>query len=366
MKITGIETIPFRIALKKVTVWARGKQDAAEHVLVKVHTDAGITGIAEAPPRPTIYGESIASIKFAIDKWLSPLVVGTDPFEIEKMWDKFDLIAANNTAKGAMDIALYDIMGKALGVPCYKLAGAFTNTVRLSWCVNLNPVEKMVEEGQEMMEKYGIRTMKLKVGIEPKKDLEMVKAMRHALGDDVVLYVDANQGYDPFTAVRMVEQMMEYNIAMIEEPCPVWDISGRQMVAARIPIPWMGDESCPTPPDAKRQIEAGARVISIKTARTGFTQSRRIIHLCEVNGVRNVHGLQGDTGIGSIASAHVCAGYKNTSFYYPSEASFFLIMEDDLLQAPLVVKNGCLKLSDKPGLGVEIDDAKLRKYAIES
>jgi L-alanine-DL-glutamate epimerase-like enolase superfamily enzyme len=136
MKITSVEALPFRIPLKKVTEWARGTLDAAEHVLVRVYTDEGITGVAEAPPRPTIYGESMASVKFAVENWLGPMVIGMDPFETGRIWDKFDMIAANNTAKGAIDIALYDIMGKAVNLPCYKLLGCWTNKIQMSWCVN--------------------------------------------------------------------------------------------------------------------------------------------------------------------------------------------------------------------------------------
>lgn len=366
MRITDVKAMPFRIPLKKATEWARGKIDAAEHVLVKVYTDEGIVGIAEAPPRPSIYGESIASIKSAVENWLKPMIVGLDPLETEKMWDRFDMIAVNNTAKAAIDIAVHDIIGKSFGVPCYKLAGYWTDKVQLSWCVNLNPIDEMVKEGAEMIEKYGIRTLKLKVGIEPKKDVEMVRAIREGLGKDLMLYVDANQGYDPLTAIRVIEEMMPYNIVLVEEPCPITDKKGRKMVAQRIPIPIMGDESCFTNWDVAREIELEAvRVVSIKTARTGFTLSRRIIHLCEAAGVRNLHGLQGDSGLGSISSAHVCAGFKNTSFYYPSEISFFLMLEDDFLKEPLEVKDGCLYLGNKPGLGVEVDEGRFARFALK-
>jgi len=363
MKITAVETLPFRIPLKKVTEWARGKQDSAEHVLVRISTDEGIVGIAEAPPRPTIYGESIASIKFAIDNWLSPMITGMNPFELSKIWDKFDMIAANNTAKGSIDIALHDIIGKALNVPCYKLFGWWTNRIRMSWCVNLNPLKEMVEEAKEMIDAYGFSMLKLKVGIDPDKDLEMVRTTRNELGDGVLLYVDANQGYDPFTAVTVLRKMMEYGIVLVEEPCPVADKKGRKMVAQRIDIPIMGDESCFTPADVAREIELDClRVVSIKTARTGFTLSRKIVHLCEQASIRNLHGLQGDSSLGSIASAHFCAAFKNTSFYYPSEASFYLQLEDDFLKEPITIKDGCLELSDKPGLGVEVDEQKFKRF----
>jgi len=365
MKITGIETRAFRIPMKKVTKWARGSQDTAEHVLVKVSTDEGIAGFAEAPPRPTIYGESVASIMFAINKWFGSAIVGMEPFEIGKIWDKFDGIPGNNTAKGAIDIALHDIIGKALNIPCYKLLGYWTNRIQMCWCVNLNPVKEMVEEAQEMARDYGFKTFKLKVGVDPEKDIEMVRTMRKELGNGISLYVDANQGYDPYTAVRVLRRMMEYGIVLVEEPCSVADKKGRKLVAERLDIPLLGDESCFTPADVMREIELNSlRVINIKTARTGFTLSRKIVHLCEQAGIRNLHGLQGDTSIGSVASAHFCAAFKNTSHYYPSEASFFLLLVDDFLKEPLVIKDGWLELTDKPGLGVKIDEKKFKTFAV--
>ncbi len=365
MKITKVEALPFRIPMKKATVWARGKQDAAEHVLVKVHTDEGITGFAEAPPRPTVYGESLPSIKSAIEKWFAPIVVGMDPFAIERVWDRFDSTAGNNTAKASIDIAIHDIIGKAFNLPCYKLAGNWTDTVQLSWCVNLNPIAEMVKEAQDMIAAHGFKTLKLKAGVDPKTDVEMVKTMRKELGGDVIFYVDINQGYDPYTAIDVIRKMMEYNITFIEEPCPIADKKGRKLVSDRIDIPMMGDESCFTPAEVWREISYDwLRIVSVKAARTGFTLSKKIIDICEQAGVRNLNGLQGDTGIGSIASAHVCAAHKNSSFYYPSEISFFLQLTDDFLTEPLVIKDGCLKLSDKPGLGVEIDEKKFAQFAL--
>lgn len=363
MKIVEVKTIPFRIPFKKPTAWARGRLDAAEHVLVKLFTDEGLIGIAEAPPRPTIYGESIQSIKHAIDQWLAPMVIGMDPFEIEKIWDRFDQIAWNPTAKAAIDIALHDIMGKSLNLACYKLHGFWTNKVQLSWSVNLNPLQEMIKEATEMIDRYGFRALKLKTGIEPQKDLEMVKTMRKELGDEILIYIDANQGYDPFTALKLIQEMTGYGIAFVEEPCLVWNKTGRKMVSQKIDIPLMGDESCFSPEDVTKEIELGCLgIVSVKTARTGFHLSKKIIHLCEQAGICNLTGQQADSSIGTLASAHLCAAFKNTSFYYPSENSFFLMLRDDLLKEALVIKNGCLELSAAPGLGIEIDERKLEKF----
>jgi L-alanine-DL-glutamate epimerase-like enolase superfamily enzyme len=365
VKIVKIEALPFRIPMKKATVWARGAQDAAEHVLVKVYTDEGITGIVEAPPRPTIYGESIQSIKFAVEKWFGPMMMGMNPFELEKIWDKFDTIAWNPVAKGALDMAVYDIIGKALNMPCYKLLGCWTDSIPMSWCVNLNPLDDMIREAQEMIEGHGFKALKLKVGIEPRKDIELVRTMRREFGEGILIYVDANQGYDPFTAIKVLNEMTEYNIVMVEEPCPMADKKGRKMISQKISIPVMGDESCPTPADVAREVELDTlRVISIKTARTGFTLSRKIVHLCEQAGIRNIHGMQGDTATGSFASAQFCAAFKNTSGYYPSDGSFFLQMADDFVKEPPVIKGGLLTLPPAPGLGFEIDEKKFKQFAI--
>lgn len=348
------------------TKWATGTQDTAEHVLVIISTDEGITGVAEAPPRPTIYGESLGSIKFAIDRWFGPDLMGMDPFEIGKVWDRLDRNPGNYTAKGAIDIALHDVMGKALGIPCYKMLGFWTNKIRMAWCVNLNPVNEMVKEAQKMIEKHGFRHLKLKVGVNPEKDVDMVRTVRKELGDAITIYVDANQGYDPFTAIRTVKKMQEFGITMVEEPCPVADKKGRKLVASRLDIPLLGDESCLTPGEVMKEIELDSlRVINIKTARTGFTLSRKIVHLSEQAGIQNLLGLQGDSSVGSMASAHFCAAFKNTSFYHASEASFFLLLVDDFLREPLAIKDGWFSLPDKPGLGIDVDEQKFRAFEIQ-
>jgi L-alanine-DL-glutamate epimerase-like enolase superfamily enzyme len=180
-----------------------------------------------------------------------------------------------------------------------------------------------------------------------------------------LIYVDANQGYTPYTAISVIKKMSEYDIAFVEEPCLVSDRKGRNFVSKKIDIPLMGDESCFTPADVAREIEVDClRIISIKTARTGFLPSKKIIHLCEQAGIYNLHCLQGDTSVGTLSSAHLCAAFKNTSYYYPSEISFFLQLSDDFLKEPITIKNGYLELNNKPGLGIEIDDKKFQKFKL--
>lgn len=364
MKITRLEAIPFRVPLLAPFKWGlAGYMEAAEHVLVKVHTDEGVVGFAESPPRPTIYGESLSSILFAIRTWFEPMVSGLDPAHHEKIWAKLEAIPGNPTAKGAIDLACYDAVARYRGVPLWEMLGGFTNRLPLSWMLGMRSVSEMVREAEGIRNR-GIKAFKVKVGLEPEKDVQVIKSLRENLGPDVLLYIDANMLYDVSTAIRTIRKMEEYGLAYVEEPLPVWNSRGRRKVAEAISIPIMGDESVFTPQDVAREIDLGAiGIISIKAPRTGYTLSTKITHLAETAGIPCLMGTQGETGVGTMASAQFGAARRSVS--YPSEISFFLFMKDDILEEPVPFKDGFIELSQSPGNGAVIAEEKLKKYRLE-
>jgi len=363
MKVKAIEAIPFRIPFTEKKIWARGALDAAEHVLVRIRTDNGLTGIAEAPPRPTIYGESLRSIVAAIEDWFGPAVVGLDPFETEKVLDRFESWVGNPTARASVEMALADIKAQAAGVPVYKLLGGWTDQVPLCVRVPTGIGEAVVGSCTSFLEKYGIASFKIKVGMKHNEDVATLRAVREALGPAVKLCPDANQGYDPQTAVRVLKEIEELNITLLEEPCRIENDRGRQQVARSTTIPLMGDESCTNLSEVRRQLALGAvSIISIKVARTGFAISQRIAHLCEAESVANLCGTQADTSIGAICGAHFAASCRNVKL--ASEVTGFLDLVDDLLVEPPKIENGIIRLSDRPGLGIQVDEAKLKRYRI--
>ena len=364
MKITRIETIPFRIPLQAPMKWGlAGYAEAAEHVLVKIHTDEEIIGVAEATPRPTIYGESLASILFAIRNWFEPMLLGSDPCHYEKIWAKFDTIPGNFTAKGSIDLALYDAVARSRGVPLWEMLGGFSDRLPLGWMLGIRSIPEMVREAEDMRAK-GIKSFKVKVGLEPGKDIAVIKSLRENLGPDVLIYADANMVYSVSTAISTIRKMEEYGLAFVEEPIPAWDWRGRVKVAKAISIPIMGDESVFTPQDVAREIDLGAiGIISIKAPRTGYTLSQKIIHLAENAGIPCLMGTQGETGVGTLASAHFGAARRNVS--YPSEISLFLFLKDDLLAEPVPFKDGIIELPERPGNGAILDEGKIKKYRID-
>ncbi len=363
MRVTAVESIPFRIPFTEKKVWARGALDAAEHVLVRIRTDDGLTGIAEAPPRPTIYGESLRSIVAAIEDWFGPVVLGIDPFETEKVLERFERWVGNPTARAAVEMALTDIKAQAAGVPVYKMLGGWTDRVPVCVRVPTGNAEAVVRSCAAFREKYGIITFKIKVGMRHAEDVATLRAVRESLGPAVRLCPDANQGYDPQTAVRVLKAIEDLDVTLLEEPCRIDNDRGRKLVAASTTIPLMGDESCTNLAEVRRQLALGVvSVISIKVARTGFAISQRIAHLCEAESVVNLCGTQADSSIGVVCGAHFAASCRNVKL--ASELTGHLDMVDDILVETPTIENGTITLSNQPGLGIRIDEAKLRKYRL--
>jgi L-alanine-DL-glutamate epimerase-like enolase superfamily enzyme len=363
MRVTVVEAIPFRIPLTEKKVWARGALDAAEHVLVRIRTDDGLTGIAEAPPRPTIYGESLRSIVAAVEDWFGPAVVGLDPYETEKVLDRFERWVGNPTARAAVDMALTDIKAQAAGIPVFKLLGGWTDEIPVCARVPTGNADAVIRSCASFRDRYGIMTFKIKVGMKPDEDVATLRAVRETLGPSARLCPDANQGYDPHTAIRVLRSIEDLDITLLEEPCRIDNDRGRLQVAKSTAIPLMGDESCTNLPEVRRQLSLGAvSVISIKVARTGFAISQRIAHLCEAQSVANLCGTQADSGIGVVCGAHFAASCRNVKL--ASELTGHLDMVDDLLAEAPKIDNGKITLSDRPGLGIRIDEAKLKRYRI--
>jgi L-Ala-D/L-Glu epimerase len=363
MKITRIECTPFNLPLKHAVTFAAGTLAVNENVLVEIHTDDGLVGVAEAPSRPFFYGESQRSIVTAIEKWFAPALVGKSPFDLEQIAVAFASVEHNNTAKGAIDIALHDLIGKATQQPCHRLLGGFGREARLTYVCGFGPPEAMADEAEQIRATHGITAFKLKVGLKPAQDAAMLRAVRKRL-PDALLYVDGNQGLRQHDAIPLLEAAAAQGIAWAEEPCHKDDRSGRAVVARRGGVPILGDESCRTPEEVAREIADGTiHLVSIKVARTGFRMSRDIVALALAYRLRAMSGSQGDSGIGVVAGLHFCVAHRSTQSL-PAELSFHLNLSDDLLAEPLVIRDGKLAVSERPGLGISVDRDKLRHYGV--
>ena len=363
MKITAIEAIPYRIPYRKPLRFASGEVHAAEHVLVRVHTDDGVVGVADAPPRPFTYGETQTGVRAVIETVFAPQLVGLSLTERERHAALLGRTVGNPAAKAALDMAVWDALGRTLDLPVTELLGGFTDRMRVSHMLGFDRPEAMVEEATRMRETHGITTFKVKVGRRPVGlDVDVVLALRAGLGPEVVLYVDGNRGWTASESARAMRRLAEADLAFAEELCPADDVLGRRWLVERLDVPFIADESATTPAEVTREVLGGAATaVSIKTARTGFTGSQRVLHLAEGLGVEVVMGNQIDGQLGSVCTVAFGAAHPRTS-HHAGELSNFLDMADDLLTEPLRISGGELAVRLGAGLGVEIDEDKLRHY----
>jgi len=359
MKITRIDAIPMRRPVR----FASGEVEVFESVLVRVHTDDGLVGTADAPPRPYTYGETQATIKTLIDDMFAPQLVGLSPFEREVAHSRMQRTVGNPVAKAAIDIALWDLIGLSLGISVTELLGGFTDRMRVAHMVGFDETDAMVDEALRVRQDYGITTFKVKVGRRPiSRDITAFRALRNALGDEADLYIDGNRGWTAEESLRVLRALNDAGVLFAEELCPADDIVGRRWLAQHSGVPLYGDESVSRPADVTREVLAGSvSGVSIKTARSGFTHAQRIHHLCEGLGVPVLIGNQVDSQLGTMCSAAFGAAYEATS-QRAGELSNFLDIADDLLADQLSITEGTLRAPEGPGLGISIDPEKLAHY----
>ena len=364
VRITGVEAIPFSLPYRRPARFASGAVADADNVLVRVHADGGLVGQAEAQPRPYTYGETQVSIVSTVRDRLAPLLVGLDPLRTELVNHRCGLVVGNDVARGAVDLAVWDLVGKILGRPCSTLLGGFADDVAAAHMVSLDEPEAMAEEAVAVHERLGVGTFKVKVGREPRVDVRAARAIREAL-PDADLYVDANRGWSYEQALWAGERLVELGVRAIEEPISVDDRAGRRRLADRWSVPLVGDESCISLAHVDRAIEEGAvRTVSVKTARTGYTESRRILALCLARNVPVLVGSQYEGRMGALATAGFAAAFAATAGG-AAEVTNYLDLADDLLVADPDVRGGRVAVPPGPGLGVEVDEARLARCRLD-
>ncbi|NHU85076.1 enolase [Kocuria sp. JC486] len=365
MKIVAVEAISYSIPYRTPLHFASGAVHEADHVLVKVTTEGGVVGWADAPPRPYTYGETQRSIVAVVEDVFAPELVGLSVFDREKAQRIMARTIHNECAKGAVDIAMWDCIGKILGQPVSRLLGGFTDHMRVSHMLGFKPAEELLELALGFRERYGITTFKLKTGRHPiGLDVEAARVLREGLGEDVEIYMDANRGWSANDAAEVLRRTDDLGLTFLEEPDDAREVLGRRRLVTQSRIPITADESAPNMGEAAREIlTGGANMLAVKTARTGFTESAKVVAFAEAAGVDVYVGNQIDTQVGTVASVVFGAALAHTA-RRAGELSNFLDMTDDLLAEPLTIKDGAIRVPEVAGVGTQIDPDKLEKYRL--
>ncbi len=377
MKITSIECIPLSIHFVKPIVMSGGAAACSNAVLLKVHTDEGITGISETGDTSMWYmGESQDSILYNIVNVFGPqILLGEDPFNIEKIVARMDkAVKVNNQSKAVIDYALYDIMGKALGVPVYKLLGGLSNEkIPLGFVMSSGSADAVAEEGQSLV-KAGFKCLKLKVGARTiEEDVEMVGELRKAVGGNIKIMIDANGGWNYFQALRMLKKVAKHDIYIAEQPVPYWDMDGLARLRRKVDMPVFADEAAAELNDLIKltQREAVDGFFLKVPKAGGILKSRKWVAIAQSMGLTVMCGCMIDTGLGAAASAHFLAATEwmgrieqeaigPLNLYNVPDTVSKPITNDLAVKVPRY-ENGYLYPPDGPGLGVELNEAVVPK-----
>jgi L-alanine-DL-glutamate epimerase-like enolase superfamily enzyme len=371
VKITRIETIPVRVPLKAelaIRSARGGSHSLSPFLLVKVHTDEGITGLGEVSCTPRWSGEDQFTAAHFINNYLAPLLHGEDPTDIERLTLKFrTAVAGNYFTKAGIEMALWDILGKSRGLPVYQLlGGAARESVPIKWSVSGVEPAKAAEIARWAVQQ-GFKTMKVKVGIEPDGDVARLRAVREAAGPDIKLGVDANGGWSPQVAVKVIERLCAYGIYFVEQPVAPEDVTQMAEVRRQIRLPVIADESVYTLPDAMTLVRLeAADVFSIYIGKAGgFGPARKIAAFAESAGLKCTVGSNLELGVGSAAMIHLALATRGIDAEsFPCDIIGPLFYEDDLLVEPLSIAGGQARVKERPGLGVELDEEKVARHRV--
>ncbi len=337
---------PFRIALREVNY--------TEVVVVQLATDEGVVGYGEAAPEPRVTGETLGTITAALE-YLMPAVVGLDPFAIEEVHRAMDrLVVGNSSAKCAIDLACYDLMGKATGLPVWRLLGGVDSRVQSDITVSIDDPERMAASARLRVEE-GFHIIKMKAGIDPASDERAVAAVAKAIAGRAELRVDANQGYDRVTAARMLPVFAEHGVQELEQPVPADDLEGAAWLRERAGgVAIMLDEAIHAPADAARACRMGAAdKINIKLMKCGGIYPALAINaIAEAHGVSCMVGCMLETPIAISAGLSLAAARANivdtdcdSCRYFPADGIPFM--------GSFVDEGDVAVLSEEPGLGVD-------------
>lgn len=365
-KVIGIDAPP-RYAAGKPLVprqWReQGKVLVLSNVIVKIHTDEGITGIGEAACDMT---EPVQVVKSMIDTSMAPLLIGQNPMDWEYLIDLVTYDASRGATRfstSGIDLALHDLVGKVLRVPVHTLLGGCRRDRLLASIeVPRGTPENMAEHSHEYY-RAGVRGFKAKVGSNPVRDAECIKAMRERLGDGVSIRADANCAYTLMEAKRFctLVEGFDAGLELLEQPLEKHDLAGFRELRSATSIPIEVDESAYSLSMVHMILcSEAADIINTKCAKAGGIRGvRQWATVAESAGKPIVIGTEWGAGLKVAAKLHLGAAIKNAD---PVVELTEMMIHELLLKEPLELHDGYVRVPSGPGLGLELDEEKIRAF----
>lgn len=367
MKITRIRTTPVRIPVDRrvgTVADTKGFRFTSRILVVEIETDAGLTGVGEVNGSPDWSGETCDGAQSLIEQHLAPRLLGEDPRQVRHCLERLRRVFGNSFARAGLEMALLDLLGRALDTPIYQLLGGLVRAREIPLRFPIMPVGPTASaEVARRVHAEGFQTIKLKVGHDPlEHDLERVRQVREAVGPAVRLTVDANGGWSVNEAIRAARELERHDVLFIEQPVHRLDLDGLAEVRRRVAQPLMADEAIFTPQDAQRCLALrAADIISVYPGKHGgILATTEIVAMCETAGVRCAIGSNLEWDIASSAMAHLAVALPNIACeQYAADIIGPFFHTRHAHTTGCVVTGGTLTVPDGPGLGVNLDRDQL-------
>jgi L-alanine-DL-glutamate epimerase-like enolase superfamily enzyme len=379
MKINRIECIPVSLPFTKPIIMSGAAVNWAHSVLLKLHSDEGVTGIAETGDTSMWYmGESQESILHNISTIYGPqILLGEDPFNIETIIARMDkAVTRNNHSKAVVDYALHDLIGKALEIPLYKFLGGLSNEkIPLAYVMSSGTPQEVAQQALKLT-RAGYGGLKLKVGANTiEEDIEMVAEVRRAVGKDVKIMTDTNGGWDYIQALRFLTQVSKHDLFLSEQPLPRWDYDGLARLRRKVDVPIFADEAAAELSDLHKL--AGIDAIDgffLKIPKAGgIHKSQKWVAIAQSLGLNVMTGCMINSGLGAAVEAHFLAatewlGRIEQESIGPLNLHDLIdttgkAITDDLGMTMPRYENGYLYPPEGIGLGIDLNEDAVKKYA---
>jgi muconate cycloisomerase len=365
MAIRSIEPIAVSLPMIKPLIMAGETVARADNVLVRIEADDGLTGWGEAASAPTMTGETVASMVAAVN-YLAPALIGREIGDVAGARTAMEArMYANHGAKAAIEIALHDLAGRTGGAPVHTLLGNKRRTrLPLLGVIGGGDFDGDVADAAAKKAK-GFTVFKIKVGVDgPEKDATRTRAICEVLGSDCLISADANQGFTTEQAITFVRAVADAGLDFLEQPVAAHDLAGMAAVAAASPVAIGADEGIHSADDiARHRAQSAARGVSLKSIKLGGLRGMRdAARLADDLEMRvNVSCKTGESSIGCAAALHVAAVMPNVAWGLTLTHTG---LAEDVTQAAVEVRSGFAEVPDGPGLGITVDEDRVRRFQL--
>ena len=351
MKITRTEAWPVTMKLREPYAIAYETVASTTNVFLRVETKGGIVGYGCAAPDLNVTGETAAAVQKIFENVLPAALKGSDPLRPVMILERIaPVLKKYPSALAAVDMALFDIMGKAAGIPLWKLLGGFRRRIKTSVTIGIMPLVDMVNRSRYWIDE-GFTCLKIKGGRDVEEDIDRIRKVREAVGPHVELRFDANQGFDVEDSLRFVRATRQVRLELIEQPTPKGEPDLLARVTDRAPVPIMADESLMTLRDAFRIAKHGlADMVNIKLMKVGgIHEALRINSVARSAGLEAMIGCMDESALAISAGLCVALGRPNVMY---ADLDGHMDLTGDPFSDAVILQKGTLQPTGRPGLGI--------------